>query len=149
MHVVLFQPEIPPNTGSIARLCAATLTPLHLIEPLGFEIDDRHLKRAGLDYWENVKVDIVDNLESLLQARNGHFYFFSSKASKCYSSVEYTKDDWLIFGSETKGLPTWLNEQHPQTFTTIPMQPGCRCLNLANSCAVAVYEAQRQLTFTL
>src|SRR3954470_3127441 len=106
MNVVLYQPEIPPNTGSIARLCAATLTALHLIEPLGFKIDDRHLKRAGLDYWEFVDLRVHKSWERFLtQVQAARLLYFSKRAEKSYTTVQYRDDDYLVFGPETRGLP--------------------------------------------
>ena len=106
MHVVLFEPEIPPNTGSVARLCAATLTPLHLIEPLGFKIDDKHLKRAGLDYWPFVDLHVHKNWQRFLaEVKPARLLYFTKKAEQSYTSVRYTEDDFLVFGPETRGLP--------------------------------------------
>ena len=144
MKVVLFQPEIPQNTGNIVRTCAVTGTELLLVKPLGFSTSSRQLKRAGLDYWEGVDVSFTDNLEEILENTNQPFYFFSSKTDKIYTDTEYTEDDLLIFGSETSGLPKNFHEKWPDNFRTIPMLPGKRCLNLASSVAVVVYEAVRQ-----
>src|SRR5690349_12285158 len=124
MKIVLFQPQIPPNTGNIVRLCSVTGAGLMLVRPLGFSINDRWLKRAGLDYWEGVRVEIVDDLEAELSACKSPFYFFSSKATRSYVDKLYTKDDWLIFGSETSGLPLNFYERWPERFVTIPMKPG-------------------------
>jgi|APSaa5957512622_1039677.scaffolds.fasta_scaffold02975_5 tRNA (cytidine/uridine-2'-O-)-methyltransferase len=149
MKVVLFQPDIPQNTGNIARTCAVTGSSLTLVKPLGFSISDRYLKRAGLDYWNDVNVDTIDNLESYLEGQNNNFYFFSSKATKLYTDVTYGSDDILIFGSETQGLPQHFYEKWPEKFVTIPMVDNSRCLNISNAAAVAVYEALRQLTETI
>ena len=147
MHVVLFQPEIPPNTGSIARLCAATLTPLHLIEPLGFKIDDKHLKRAGLDYWEFVDLRLHkswDEFEKTSGDKN--LLYFSKKATQSYTHVHYQENDHLVFGPETRGLPQALLDARPERFYRIPMMgTGVRSLNLSNAVAIVLYEGLRQL----
>lgn len=147
MKIVLFQPEIPQNTGNIVRTCSVTGVELILVEPLGFSINDRWLKRAGLDYWDEVKITLVPNLEELLIKEAPDFYFFSSKATKNYAQVQYTKDAWLIFGSETTGLPDRFKELWPDKFVSIPMKNDARCLNLANSASIAIYEAWRQHGF--
>src|SRR5262245_11008686 len=114
MHIVLFQPEIPPNTGSIARLCAATLTPLHLIEPLGFKIDDKHLKRAGLDYWEFVELHVHKSWAQFLkEIVPERLLFFSKRANKSYTSIRYKDDHFLVFGPETRGLPQVFLQANP------------------------------------
>lgn len=150
MHVVLFEPEIPPNTGSIARLCAATLTPLHLIEPLGFKIDDRHLKRAGLDYWEFVDLRVHKSWDEFLGQNAGKkLLFFSKKASQSYTQARYQKDDYLVFGPETRGLPQELVDANQERFYRIPMMgTGVRSLNLSNAVSIVLYEALRQLGMT-
>jgi tRNA (cytidine/uridine-2'-O-)-methyltransferase len=147
MHVVLFEPEIPPNTGSVARLCAATLTPLHLIEPLGFKIDDKHLKRAGLDYWEFVELHVHKSWDHFLTTvAPKHLLFFSKRAAKSYTSTRYAEDDFLVFGPETRGLPQRLLETNPNRFFRIPMMGiGVRSLNLSNAVSIVLYEALRQL----
>ena len=147
MHVVLFEPEIPPNTGSIARLCAATLTPLHLIEPLGFKIDDKHLKRAGLDYWEFVDLTVHKSWNAFMERRAGkRLLFFSKHATQSYTRVRYEKDDFLVFGPETRGLPAELLTSHTRHCYRIPMMcPGVRSLNLSNAVSVVLYEGLRQL----
>lgn len=147
MKVILVNPQIPHNTGAIVRLCAVSGCSLLLVPPLGFSVTSRHLKRAGLDYWEGVQVDIEDNLLERLEAKQNNFYFFSSKATRLYTEVNYDKDSWLIFGSETTGLPSYLREKWPDQFVTLPMVSGNRCLNLANSASIAVYEAWRQSGF--
>lgn len=149
MKIILFEPQIPQNTGNIVRTSAVTGTDLILYNP-GFSTSDRMLKRAGLDYWEGVNVQLIEEfeeLEKMLNEATGNFYFFSSKASKRYSDISYAKDDWLIFGSETTGLPSIFFEKWPQRFATIPMKEGVRCLNLATSAGVVVYEAWRQQNF--
>lgn len=147
MKVILYQPQIPQNTGNVVRTCAVTGSELILVAPMGFTISDRKLKRAGLDYWEGVSVTIIDNLEEYLKRQTGNFYFFSSKTEKRYSDVSYKKEDILIFGSETSGLPGHFAEQWPDSFVTIPMLPEARCLNLATSVGIGVYEAWRQQGF--
>jgi tRNA (cytidine/uridine-2'-O-)-methyltransferase len=146
MHVVLYQPEIPPNTGSVARLCAATLTPLHLIEPLGFKIDDKHLKRAGLDYWEFVDLHVHRSWEDFLaRSPNARLRFFSKKAVRSYTQARYGADDFLVFGPETRGLPeSWLAANAESTYR-IPMMGKVRSLNLSNAVSIVLYEALRQL----
>jgi tRNA (cytidine/uridine-2'-O-)-methyltransferase len=147
MHVVLFEPEIPPNTGSVARLCAATLTPLHLIEPLGFKIDDKHLKRAGLDYWEFVELHVHKSWNDFLTtAAPKNLLFFSKRAAKSYTSTRYDENDFLVFGPETRGLPPRLLETNQNRFFRIPMMGiGVRSLNLSNAVSIVLYEALRQL----
>ena len=147
MHVVLFEPEIPPNTGSVARLCAATLTPLHLIEPLGFKIDDKHLKRAGLDYWEFVELHVHKSWDDFLTtAAPKNLLFFSKRAAKSYTSTRYDENDFLVFGPETRGLPPRLLEANQNRFFRIPMMGiGVRSLNLSNAVSIVLYEALRQL----
>ena len=147
MHVVLFEPEIPPNTGSIARLCAATLTPLHLIEPLGFKIDDKHLKRAGLDYWEFVDLRVHKSWEAFLAEDPGkHLRFFSKRALRSYTDARFQENDFLVFGPETRGLPQeWLDASEDHAFCIPMMGKGVRSLNLSNAVSVVLYEGLRQL----
>lgn len=148
MHIVLFQPEIPANTGNIARLCAVTGCHLHLVRPLGFSTDDKYLKRAGLDYWHLVDIHYYDSLEEVLEKFKDHKVFFlSSFATKSYAEVEYDADSVLIFGRETSGLPAWVHEQYEEKCLRIPMLPQTRCLNLSNSVAIVAYEAFRQIDF--
>ncbi len=149
MKIILYQPQIPQNTGNIVRTCAVSGSELILVRPLGFSTADRWLKRAGLDYWEGVKVTFCDNLIELLEGTDQPFYFFSSKATKLYTEVNYTAGDYLIFGSETAGLPSSFVERWPDRFVTIPMLPNERCLNLATSAGIALYEAWRQQGFKL
>ena len=144
MKIVLFRPQIPQNTGNIARTCSVTGTDLLLVRPLGFSTASRHLKRAGLDYWDDLRVEEADDLEPHL---NGPFFFFSSKATECYTTAPYTSDSMLIFGSEESGLPPGFFQRWPDRFYQIPMKPGARCLNLACSAAVVLFEALRQTTF--
>lgn len=149
MKVVLYQPQIPQNTGNIVRTCSVTGSDLILVPPLGFSTDNRWLKRAGLDYWEGVHMEILEELENTLEKLPNNFYFFSSKAKKTYSDLSFSLDDWLIFGSETVGLPPHFQEKWPEKFATIPMLPGARCLNLATSVGIVTYEAYRQNNYQL
>jgi tRNA (cytidine/uridine-2'-O-)-methyltransferase len=147
MHVVLFEPEIPPNTGSVARLCAATLTTLHLIEPLGFKIDDKHLKRAGLDYWAFVDLHVHPTWDEFLRsAAPRSLRVYSKRAMRSYASVSYSDGDFLIFGPETRGLPQSILDADPERALRIPMMNGrVRSLNLSNAVSIVLYEALRQL----
>lgn len=149
-QVVLVNPEIPPNTGNIARTCAATGTPLHLVGPLGFEISDRYLKRAGLDYWPYVDLHYHPSLEDFqnyYQQRGGRWLGFSTSGSSNYITFEYKDDDWLLFGCETKGLPAEVLTTCDATLY-IPMgQPKVRSLNLSVSVAIGLFEARRQLGY--
>ncbi|MCI5052487.1 MAG: tRNA (cytidine(34)-2'-O)-methyltransferase [Simkaniaceae bacterium] len=144
MKVALFEPEIPQNTGNIIRTCSVTATGLVLVRPLGFRLSDRLLKRSGLDY-HNVPIEQIDSIDEYVE--NQDVYFFSSHAKKRYTDVKYTKDSLLVFGSETSGLPDHLYEKYPERFVTLPMREEARCLNLANSVAIALYEAHRQNDF--
>lgn len=147
LHIVLVEPEIPGNTGNIARLCAATGMSLHLVRPLGFSTDDKYLKRAGLDYWHLVQIDYHDSVYELLGADKASYYFFSTKADHLYTEFSFTQDDYLVFGKETAGLPEDLLHDHWDTTVRIPMQSEARSLNLSNAVAIASYEALRQLSF--
>jgi len=149
MKIILFQPQIPQNTGNIVRTCAATGSELILVLPLGFSTQSRWLKRAGLDYWDGVSVEEIDHLDSYLEKTTSQFFFFSSKGNQSYETAPYKEDSILIFGSETSGLPPHFWEKYPDRFYTIPMQEGARCLNLSNSCAIVLYEALRQNHFPL
>ncbi len=148
MHIVLVEPEIPQNTGNIARTCALTKTTLHLVEPLGFSIDDRALKRAGLDYWHLVDVKVHQSLDEILKAYpENRFWFATTKVDQKYSDIRYQYDDFLVFGKETKGLGKELIEAHRDHCITIPMIDIGRSLNLSNSANIILYEAMRQLSF--
>ncbi len=149
MKIVLFQPQIPQNTGNVVRTCAVTGSELILVEPLGFSVTDRWLKRAGLDYWEGVPVNLISDLETYLETVTSPFYFLSSHATKRYTEIEYVSDCILIFGSETSGLPKRFHEHWPEAFVTIPMLPDARCLNLATSVGIVLYEAWRQQGFSV
>jgi len=149
MNIILFEPQIPQNTGNIVRTCAVTGAKLFLVRPLGFNITNRWLKRAGLDYWEGVKVNFIDDLKSFLQNTSSRFFFFSAHATNRYCDVTYEKDDFLIFGSETKGLPKEFWDLWPDHFYMIPKRNGTRCLNLANAASIVLYEAWRQQGFAV
>lgn len=147
-NIVLVEPEIPQNTGNIARTCAATGCTLHLVKPLGFEISDKYLKRAGLDYWEHVEVKLWDSFEQLTAAYpRANYYFFTTKGREIYSEAALKEGDFLVFGKETKGLPEELLILHPEECLRIPMIGELRSLNLSNSVAIAVYEGLRQNGF--
>ena len=147
-NIVLVEPEIPQNTGNIARTCAATGCTLHLIKPLGFKLEDRYLKRAGLDYWNMLDVFVYENLDELYNKYpDGRFFYFTTKARKRHTDVQYAAGDFLVFGKETRGLDEELLTAHPDECVRIPMMHGARSLNLSNSAAVAVYEALRQNNF--
>ena len=148
MHIVLVNPEIPQNTGNIARTCAATGAMLHLIKPLGFELSDKYLKRAGLDYWPMVKVHVHrDFSEVLAQYPDAAYYYASTKAPRSYAQVRYPRDAFLVFGRESRGLPENLLERVYDRCIRIPMIEGARSLNLSNSVAIVLYEALRQQGF--
>lgn len=148
MHVVLVEPEIPPNTGNISRTCAVTGTVLHLVEPLGFSIDERHLKRAGLDYWQYLKLDVHKSVDELLKVLIGkNVWLVETQGTRCYTEIAYGPDDWLIFGKETTGLPSSLLHAYPERCVRIPMGRQIRSLNLSNAVAVVLFEALRQQGF--
>ena len=148
LNIVLFEPEIPQNTGNIARTCAATGARLHLIKPLGFSIEDKYLKRAGLDYWDKLELKTYENLEDFnKQNPTARIFYISKKARHCYSEVAYQDEDYLMFGKETKGLPEELLKAHEPDTLRIPMREGLRSLNLSNAVAIVAYEALRQLDF--
>jgi tRNA (cytidine/uridine-2'-O-)-methyltransferase len=150
MHIVLVEPEIPGNTGNIARLCAATNSELHLVKPLGFSIEDKYLKRAGLDYWNLVKVHCHESFSEVLELYKGHnFYFNTTKADKHYTDIQYVADDLLVFGKETAGLPETLLLDNRENCIRIPMVDDARSLNLSNAAAIVVYEALRQQKFVM
>lgn len=148
VNIVLVEPEIPQNTGNIVRTCAATGTRLHIVKPMGFEIDDKKLKRAGLDYWHFLNIQYYENLDDFFEKnKDGRFFYLSSKAPTAYTEVNYQDNDFLLFGKETKGLPEKLLMEHPERAVRIPMISSARCLNLSNSAAIVVYEALRQQNF--
>lgn len=147
-NIVLVEPEIPQNTGNIARTCAATGSALHLVRPLGFEIDDAKLKRAGLDYWHMLNITFYDNIDDFFEKnKGGRFFFSTTKARHNHDEVDYRDGDYLVFGKETKGLDEALLKANPETCIRIPMVDGARSLNLSNSVAIVVYEALRQNKF--
>jgi tRNA (cytidine/uridine-2'-O-)-methyltransferase len=147
-NVVLFEPEIPQNTGNIVRTCAAVGATLHLIEPLGFSLEDRYLKRAGLDYWSMVEMVKYQNISEFLTGNLGkNIIFITKKAGKTYDQIDYSGDVFLVFGRETEGLPESILEEHWDRCFRIPMMPTARSLNLSNAVAVVVYEAFRQNRF--
>ena len=148
IHIVLHEPEIPQNTGNIARTCAATGASLHLIRPMGFEVDDKKLKRAGLDYWDKLDITYYDGLADFFQKHSGAtVYYFTTKAPHAYTEVRYPDEVFIMFGKESAGLPEELLHQNPAHAVRIPMREGLRSLNLSNSVAVAVYEILRQGDF--
>ena len=148
INIALIEPEIPQNTGNIARTCAATGASLHLVKPMGFEIDDRKLKRAGLDYWHELDITYYQSLDEFLRINaDEQMYFFSTKAPRAYTEIEYPERVFLVFGKETKGLPEELLKQNPDRCVRIPMRDKLRSLNLSNSAAIAVYEVLRQKNF--
>lgn len=148
LNIVLIEPEIPQNTGNIARTCAATGAKLHLVEPMGFRIDDKKLKRAGLDYWHLLDITYYSSTEDFFEKNQGEaFYYFSTKAPKKYSDVTYPDKCFIVFGKETAGLPEELLHNNPDTTVRIPMISDARSLNLSNSVAIGVYEILRQWNF--
>ena len=148
INIVLHEPEIPQNTGNIARTCAATGAALHLIRPLGFTIDDRKLKRAGLDYWHHLDITYYDGLDDFYKKNpDAAVYYFTTKAKHVYTEVCYPERVFIMFGKETKGLPEELLHKNPDTCVRLPMRDGLRSLNLSNTVAVAVYEILRQNNF--
>ncbi len=148
INIVLHEPEIPQNTGNIARTCAATGASLHLIRPLGFAIDDRKLKRAGLDYWHQLDITYYDGLDDFYAKHpDARVYYFSTKARHLYTEIEYPDPVYIMFGKETKGLPEELLHANADTCVRLPMREGLRSLNLSNSVAIAVYEILRQGNF--
>lgn len=147
-HIVLVEPEIPANTGNIARTCAATGTHLHLVRPLGFSTDDKMMKRAGLDYWYAVHIEYHDSFQELLDAYpGGRFFYTSTRATKVYSDLQYQDGDFFVFGKETKGLPQALLDANQETSIRMPMTDKVRSMNLSNSAAVILFEALRQNSF--
>lgn len=149
LHVALVEPEIPPNTGNVARLCAATGCALHLVEPLGFRIDDRELKRAGLDYWHGIDVVVHPGLDAFLTATESlRRWFFSTRARRIYADATFARGDVLVFGKETKGLPPDLLARYPESSLRIPMREGgVRSLNLSTAAGIATYAALEKIGF--
>ena len=152
INVVMVEPEIPQNTGNIARTCAATNSKLHLVHPLGFSISDKYLKRAGLDYWDKLEIEEHDSLNAFLEKykpEENNMFYASTKSKKCYTDVDYSKMDevFVLFGKETKGLPEDLLQKYIDNAVRIPMKEELRSLNLSNSVAIIVYEILRQGNF--
>lgn len=145
LNIVLVEPQIPQNTGNISRTCAVTGAKLHLVRPFGFEITDKHLKRAGLDYWDKLDITYYDSLDDFFEKnKDGHFFYFTTKGRNIHSDAEYPDNSYLIFGREDKGLPEALLYRNPESCVRIPMRNELRSLNLSNSVAIAVYEVLRQ-----
>lgn len=148
MEIVLLEPEIPQNAGNIARTCAVTGSGLHLIKPLGFSVEDKYLKRAGLDYWQYLNVQYYENFEDFLDKNSGaRLIMATTKAKKVYTEIEYKNDDFLVFGKESAGIPEEILLDYKETSVRIPMAGTLRSLNLSNSVAIMVYEALRQQNF--
>lgn len=149
LNIVLYEPEIPQNTGNIARLCACLGAKLYLVGRLGFVLSDKYLKRAGLDYWDKLDIVHVDSLDELINENpNSNFYYFTTKTDKVYTSISYSQGDFLVFGPETRGIPEDILNKNKETCVTIPMRKITRSLNLSNSVAIAAYEAFRQFNIT-
>ncbi len=144
LNIVLVEPQIPQNTGNVARTCSVTGAALHLIEPMGFTVTDARLKRAGLDYWQYLDITYYKDLEDFFSRTKGNYYYFSTKAEKIHSEVEYKPNTFLVYGKETAGLPPQLIEKNMDTACYIPMRNQVRSLNLSNSVAIGVYEVLRQ-----
>lgn len=144
LNIVMVEPQIPQNTGNVARTCAVTGARLHLVGPMGFKIDDRQLKRAGLDYWHLLDITYYDDLDDFFAKNEGAFFYFSSKAPQAHSQICYPDGCYLLFGAETHGLPEKLLHDNPENCVRIPMIEGARCLNLSNSVAIGAYEVLRQ-----
>ncbi len=150
INIVLVEPEIPQNTGNIARTCAATGSKLHIVKPMGFEIDDRKLKRAGLDYWHLLGIRYYENLDEFFKLnKDGRFFYSTTKAQNTYADAEFKDGDYILFGKETKGLPEELLYKNPERCIRIPMISEARSLNLSNAVAIVTYEALRQTGFEL
>jgi tRNA (cytidine/uridine-2'-O-)-methyltransferase len=149
LNIVLFQPEIPQNTGNIARTCVLTNSKLHLIKPLGFSLDEKHLKRAGLDYWQYLDLEIHESYEAMREKyKDSTFYFSTTKAKNIYSDVEMNSGDFIIFGRESSGLPDEIRDKDPERCIRVPMlETSTRSLNLSNTVAIIAYEALRQKGF--
>ena len=147
LNLVLVEPQIPQNTGNIARTCAATGARLHIVKPMGFTVDDKKLKRAGLDYWHLLDITYYDNLEDFFSKNEGPFYYFTTKGQHIYSDVEYPEKAYLVFGREDAGLDEKLLFEHPQSCVRVPMIGAARSLNLSNTVALAAYEVLRQWGF--
>lgn len=150
LNIVLYEPEIPQNTGNIARLCACLGAKLYLVGRLGFILSDKYLKRAGLDYWDKLDIEHIENLDELIQQNpDSNFYYFTTKTKTVYTNVNYSQGDFLIFGPETRGIPEEILNNNKENCVTIPMKKETRSLNLSNSVAIAAYEAFRQFNISL
>ena len=150
LNIVLYEPEIPQNTGNIARLCACLGAKLYLVGRLGFNLSDKYLKRAGLDYWDKLDIEMIDSLDELIKQNNdSNFYYFTTKTNKVYTNNKYCQGDFLVFGPETRGIPEEILEQNNEKCLTIPMKKETRSLNLSNSVAIVAYEAFRQFNISL
>lgn len=147
LNIVMVEPQIPQNTGNVARTCAATGARLHLVGPMGFTVDDKKLKRAGLDYWHLLDITYYNDLDDFLSKNSGEFFFFSTKSLKNHTDIKYPDGCYLFFGAETHGLPEKLLFEHPDRCVRIPMIGGARSLNLSNSVAIGVYETLRQWNY--
>lgn len=149
LNIVLFQPEIPQNTGNIARTCVLTNSTLHLIKPLGFSLDEKHLKRAGLDYWPYLKLEMYDSYEELREKyKEATFYFSTTKGKNIYTDVSFKEDDFIVFGRESSGLPDYIRDSDPERCIRVPMlETSTRSLNLSNTVSIMAYEALRQMDF--
>ena len=147
LNIVLVEPEIPQNTGNIARTCAATGARLHIVEPMGFKIDDKKLKRAGLDYWHLLDITYYKNLDDFFGKNKGEFFYFSTKARNIYSDIKYPDGAYIVFGKETAGLPEELLKDNKERCVRLPMISEARSLNLSNSVAIGAYEVLRQWGF--
>ena len=149
-HIVLFQPEIPQNTGNIARTCAATDTTLHLIKPLGFSVEEKMVRRAGLDYWEFVDIHYYESIEQFFEENEGNYYMLSKYGKKAHSDMDYSnleEEHYFVFGRQTTGLPEWVREKYDEALLRVPMTGNVRSLNLANTATLLVYEALRQQNY--
>ena len=147
LNIVLLQPQIPQNTGNIARTCAVTGAKLHLVKPFGFEITDKNLKRAGLDYWDKLDISYYNSTEEFFSVNTGNFYYFTTKGKNVYSEINYTDNAFIIFGREDKGIDEDILYKNEEYCVRIPMRNNLRSLNLSNSAAIAVYEVLRQWEF--
>ncbi len=150
LNIVLYEPEIPQNTGNIARLCACLGAKLYLCGRLGFSLSDKYLKRAGLDYWDKLDIEHCEKLDDLIQNNpDSNFYYFTTKTKKIYTKIKFVQGDFLVFGPETRGIPEEILNKNKNNCATIPMKKETRSLNLSNSVAIAAYEAFRQFDTTL
>ncbi|MGN0655036.1 MAG: tRNA (cytidine(34)-2'-O)-methyltransferase [Oscillospiraceae bacterium] len=147
LNIVLVEPQIPQNTGNISRTCAVTGARLHMIRPLGFEVTDKNLKRAGLDYWDKLDITYYDNLDDFFSKNNGEYFYFTTKGKKVYTDISYPDNAYIFFGREDKGLPEELLFRNKERCVRVPMRTDLRSLNLSNTVAIATYEILRQWDF--